>query len=527
MQLLDIYPYKGSFKPGEIIKFVVCLQTEHEIKARLRFTIYYLAEIVEVFYRYVKLSSGSPALQIEWGIPSEVPSGYGVTAELLDDSGETISIAETAFDIQQAWTDFPRYGFVSDFSLGREDISSAIDILTRFHINGLQFYDWLYRHDHLLPPNVNYLDPLGRNQSLDTVNRLISEAHQRGMAVMPYMAIYAASLPFWQAHLKWALYDSAGKPYQFEGFLGLMDPSPESSWIKHIRSQCTFVLENLPFDGIHVDQYGEPKEGWTFSGSPVDIPLAFSTFIKTLKKEHPSKSVVFNAVGNWPIEALATAPQDFVYIEVWPPDESYKDLTRIIANARNISGNKPVVIALYLPNLHEENIRLADALIFSLGGSRIELGEDGRLLSDPYFPKHQAVSLTLKKSLRRYYDFAVRYSDLIGPSAEAKDDLKVAAPPGIWTVARQTLGWVVICLINFTGLDDPCWNEQLNTPNSVYDFSLDLIAESRVLSVWWASPDGPDSHMASISWQRTPSSLRINIPALHYWGFVALELKTK
>ncbi len=74
-------------------------------------------------------------------------------------------------------------------------------------------------------------------------------------------------------------------------------------------------------------------------------------------------------------------------------------------------------MALYLPADRPTNIRLADALIFSCGGSRIELGEGERLLADPYFPKHQPLTPELRTTLRRYYDFAVRYGEWLGPAA--------------------------------------------------------------------------------------------------------------
>ena len=128
----------------------------------------------------------------------------------------------TAFDVLERWADAPRYGYLFDFTPTRA--SFDLDPLLALHVNGLQFYDWLYRHDTLLPPAEVYLDPLGRPQSLATVRRLIEEAHVRGMVAMPYTAIYAASPQFAAAHPGWGLYDDNGVLYDFaDGFLKIIE----------------------------------------------------------------------------------------------------------------------------------------------------------------------------------------------------------------------------------------------------------------------------------------------------------------
>lgn len=60
-------------------------------------------------------------------------------------------------------------------------------------------------------------------------------------------------------------------------------------------------------------------------------------------REDPEGGVIFNAVNNWPMEAVAQTGQDAVYIEVWPPNDRYRDLYTLIAQARRCSG-KPVVL---------------------------------------------------------------------------------------------------------------------------------------------------------------------------------------
>jgi dextranase len=525
MRFIDLYPAKGFFSPGETIRILVEVAGEMDEPAVIRLSITHLAQTIETLTYFISPNGGKKNIALEWSAPLIAPRGYGLVAELTNLSGIVFDTISSAFDILPGWTTFPRYGFLTDFSPDRADIAGTLAALTKFHINGLQFYDWQYRHDKLLPTESAYIDPLGRAMSLNTVREYIETAHGCGMAAMPYLAVYAASVEFWQTHLKWALYDAKHQPITFEGFLGLMDPTPRSPWIGHLLNECREVLVELPFDGLHVDQYGDPKVGFNAAGDPVDIPAAFGTFIHTLKKNHPQAAVVFNAVGNWPIEALVAAPQDFAYIEIWPPDVYFRDVRRIVAQARALSAGKPVVIALYLPGNHPENIRLADALIFSLGGSRIELGEKAKLLADPYFPKYQTLSSDLKSILRRYYDFVVRYGELLGPTAGLVENITVTMPPGVWVSVRSCSAWLVLSVVNMSGLGDPRWDEELSTPTPLTDVLVKMGLIQCIRQVWWASPDQADMGLVPLPWNVDNLTVSITLPKLDHWAMIALELE--
>jgi dextranase len=457
-------------------------------------------------------------------VPSTAPCGYGIEANLIGENGEIASAISSAFDVMEDWVDFPRYGFLCDFHPGRSDAGETADALVRYHINGLQFYDWQYRHDHLISPTQDYIDPLGRELSLKAIKDLISTAHFNGMAAMPYLAVYAASIEFWRKHAGWGLYDDHRKPLKFEDFLGLMDPSPGSPWIQHLQSECDTVLSSLPFDGLHVDQYGEPKTGYNNNGEPVDIPAAFHDFISVQKARHPQAVVVFNAVGNWPIEALATAQVDFVYIEIWPSDPHYADLLSIVTNARKLANGKPVVVALYLPADQHVNIRIADAILFAAGASRIELGEIDRLLTDPYFPNHQPVVQELREILRRYYDFVVRYGDLIGPFNTDVTRLHVEVPTDVWVIGRSCSGWLVINVINMSGYDKPRWDKSLSQPDQLENLTMKIVDLDSVQQVWWASPDRGDLRLFPLDYCVEGNTINLELPFLDYWSMVAVKL---
>ncbi|MFR6102797.1 MAG: glycoside hydrolase family 66 protein [Christensenellales bacterium] len=75
--------------------------------------------------------------------PAKDGKGYLLEVQALDPDKALLADAFTAIDVSSAWTRFPRYGYVWDFTPG-VDAQAKIETLCRFHINGLQFYDWQY-----------------------------------------------------------------------------------------------------------------------------------------------------------------------------------------------------------------------------------------------------------------------------------------------------------------------------------------------------------------------------------------------
>ncbi|HLF88796.1 MAG TPA: glycoside hydrolase family 66 protein [Anaerolineales bacterium] len=524
MPFFDLFPAQGSFRPGEPVYLWAELREAAPPGGEFYLTITHLANEIQQILVEISSKQGRQRQILAWEPPTESPRGYGARLDFRDSFGNTLASASTAFDVLPDWTANPRYGFLTDFAPGRNDVESTLDALLPFHVNGLQFYDWQYRHNHLLPPTPEFTDPLGRRLSLPTIAAFIEAARPRGMATMPYLVIYAASLEFWENHPTWALYGENGQPLTFFDFLGLMDPTPGSPWAAHLQAECARVLAQLPFDGLHVDQYGEPKTGTNASGQPVDLPAAFGAFISALKKDQPAKSVVFNAVGNWPIETLAASLQDFEYIEVWPPDTAYCDFARIVQGARRLSRERPVVVAVYIPAARETNHLLANAIITACGGSRILIGEGARLLTNPYFPKHEALTPQLQAALRKQLDFAVHYQALAGPSAEDWTDYDLQVMGGIWTVGRRAPGWRALHFVNFLGVEAPHWDKPHASPTSQRNFRIRTRLQQRVRQVWWASADQASTGMSRINWGKRGEWIEAEIPSLDIWGMLAFEI---
>ena len=523
MQLLDLRPSKGVYSPGETIQIMAAVHSAQAITAILEVTIAHLTNTLTVLHQPLLLETGEQEIAVSWQPPRQTGRGYGVQACLLDAAGGEHTPLTTAFDVQEHWTDCPRYGFLCDFAPNREDIAETLDALARFHINSLQFYDWQYRHHDLLPPGEEYLDPLGRRLSLATVRLMLDAAHQRGMACMPYLVVYAAGLDFWATHPEWALYGADGQPLKFFDFLGLMDPSPDKGWSRHLLAECGRVLQALPFDGLHVDQYGDPKQGYDAAMQPVDIPAAFAAFVRSLKANYPQTELLFNAVGNWPIESLAAEPLDALYIEIWPPAVRYTDVAEVIQQGRTISSGKPVIIALYQPADHIANIRLADAFILGAGGTRIQLGERARLLADPYFPKHHPLSQELYQALRQWNDFSVRYGEWLGPQAAEATEVQVTSPAAICAFPRRRADWVVLGLVNTTGISDLHWDEPHPAPQPLSNVRLEVRGAPGIQQAWWADPNNPDPTLRPLEIEQVDDHFTVCLPEINYFALLAFS----
>jgi dextranase len=544
---------KSFYRPGETVQLSVHLQSdvENPIDVRLYIVITHLSEVVDKFSEDLVLVGGDNTMSFSFTPPEAAPRGYGLDLHLENTSGVLLDSATGAFDVLTHWTQSPRYGFLSDFPPGRSDINETIEILNRYHINALQFYDWMYRHEQSLTSDEPYFDLLDRQLSLATVNRFIASAHHRNMAAMPYTAVYGASLDFFSLHPDWALLKADGEPVFFgEDYLVIMDVRPGSPWVEHMMHEFDQILAQTSFDGIHLDQYGDPKEGFDSNGNKYSLEQPLADFINETKahvlSQREDGSVVFNAVTNWPIENVAPADQDLVYIEVWPPYNWFDDLHHLIVQAQQLGHGKSVVLAAYINPQYIHNVLLADAVIFASGGGHIELGEENTLLADAYFPNYGPVNERLSLALHRYYDFTVRYQDVIGPRTEDatkkfSGNIKVrnlatgivintavnAVKNKVWPIVRSGDGFIAINLINLLGLEAPEWKEPIGSaPITLGAAEVRIDDLEQVASrIWLASPDRDDLSAQQLNFEQNNGSLIFEIPSLLYWDLVVIEWK--
>lgn len=540
--VLDVAFHRAFTRPGEPVPLSVTLRATQEslsaLQLHLRTT--HLTQSVQEVRREVSAPELVSGLSLSLNVPPTAPRGYGLDAVLSDSQGNVLAHRSSGFDVLNHWTETPRYGFLSDFAPGRDDERATMGHLLRYHVNALQFYDWMYRHDTLLPPQETYVDPLGRELSLATVRRLIDAAHSHNIAAMPYTAVYAASIPFYEEHPEWALYQADGTPHFFgENFLAYMDPRPGSPWTKHLLAEFDRVLRETAFDGIHLDQYGEPRLAYDAGRQSFALEEPLAALIEATKDlvsaRRQEGAVVFNCVRNWPVAEVAPTGQDLVYIEVWEPYVTFADLHRLVVQAQQVGGGKPVVLAAYIDPAWEHNMRLMDAIIFASGGGRIELGEQGKVLADPYFPNHKPMTPEVAEAMRRLYDFAVRYQDVIGPRSHHEGQAQVTVaeadsgpqPGSVWPIVRCGEGFTAISLVNLCQVTHGRWDREVGAPDTLRHVQVSVQGIGGVQQVWWASPDGDSLEAqtveATVHDGVDGQRLTFALPSLSYWDLVVVE----
>ncbi len=550
--IVDIAPDQASYSPGKPAHVTVIIDTTGAYGlASLTLALTHLDQLVAEQTQTIALGAAGPVV-FTLHLPPETPRGYGLVATLGDDTGAVVAYGSGALDVLERWSQAPRYGFLSDFAPGQRDVIERCDALLRNHLNVVQFYDWMWRHYILIPPadqidpaDQGFTDALGRRLSLATVRAAIAAVQARGAAALAYGAVYGAEPEYADRHPELALFDENGQRVSLVELFYIMNIAPDSPWVPEIVAEFARTVRELDFDGIHLDQYGFPKTATDATGTLVDLSEHFPPLIDAARAAvvaaKPSAGVIFNAVGNWPIETVAPTSQDVVYIEVWPPDVSYNDLRRLVREARRLGGNKPVILAAYLsPFLDcppadvpraEAAALLATAVIAAVGGSHLLLGERNGILCDPYYPKYATLRPEFVPQMHAYYDFLVRYEEWLSAGAlsdwpQAKPQIngapaaREATAGGIWAIARTRPGYRVLNLINLADQADTEWNALRTppTPRGPLTITLaDVPALSRVLLL---TPDAEQGHAVPLAYEQQGAQLHFVVPEVLVWAVV-------
>ena len=565
---LHLIPNKAQYKSGEEVILHLRMKTEQHAALHFKWTLFDLD--CPLFMDEGKLE-GNVEGEREYDIhipPIYNGSGaYGVFVTVIEDEGCKLE-AETAFDVATHWNEAPRYGFLSDFAPEQADDNMDISFLNRHHINIVQFYDWMYRHDKLVPEWDEFTDPLGRDISLEVIRKKIEDLRNHGIASIAYAAVYASLQDYLKEHPEQALYRNDGKPYSLGGFFNIMDISSDSEWTSYIIREFMKVID-VGFDGLHLDQYGFPKKAIrrvNGKAEVVSLKKMYPAFINLTREAVAQKSsdigLIFNNVSNYPVHATAEANQDAMYIEVWDPMTYLRDLKQLIDRARELSG-KQVILAAYLPGFHPEHpIALKEAeigatvtmaTIFANGGYHLLLGEHENVLTESYYPKYGTVSNSFKETLLHYYDFIVMYRNIL---YDLKlEDISMTFTGGInteimfskegylfspnqqlnsvWTIVKEKPGYLIMHVINLCELDNDIWYKgKKNPPPVITNIEITVEVVEEVETIFWASPDGSTIQANTLKYEwitkyeNSGRYIRFNLPSLAYWSMLCIKTKT-
>jgi len=540
---------KAVYKPGDEVTFTIDNST--------------LPATAKVRYKHFNTILSETSITgsaWKWTTPSTDFAGYIAEVYSNDNGTETI-YSTIGIDVSSNWKKFPRYGFLSKFPLLNDDeIDAVISNLNRYHINGLQFYDWHNKHHKPLPligstPPNTWKNISNTDVYFNTVQKYISSAHSFNMKAMFYNLVYGA----WEnadadgVQKEWYIYkDNTHTTKEFlrlsAPFLSniyLLDPS-NTEWVKYIENENKKVYQYLDFDGYHMDQLGDWGGHYTYDGTYLNLSETFKPFINAIKADEPEKDIVMNAVSQYGQQGIAEASSDFLYTEVWSPFDSYNDLANLIKQNNVYSNNtKNTVLAAYINYdmannkgyFNTPSVLRANAIIFAFGGAHLELGE--HMLGQEYFPNNNlAMKDDLKRALTSYYDFLVAYQNLLRDGG-AFNDVSISSIDGKISIAKwpASQGHVacfgkkvgnnqVIHLINFKDSKTTNWRDNTGiqvAPALIKDAQLVLTSEEAVKKMWVASPDIIGAASRSVNFTQSGNKVSFILPELKYWSMIVIE----
>lgn len=528
---LDVLVEMAAHRPGDEVALLVDIAES----TRGSVTVTHLG--VPTLTTAVELSAGR----------TRIPLGTFDTGSYAVRLGTASGQATTAFDVLADPMARPRYGFLTDFRPGRDDALAVADSLRAFHLNVVQFYDWMYRHAELVPPADDFEDSLGRRLSLASVRALRDAVHDVAALALGYAAVYGAGQEYAAAHPDQVLHRRSGDAWMLADFLWVMDVSAGSEWSQHIVGQMAGAIRDVGFDGLHLDQYGDPKVALTTSGAVVDLADAFPAFIDAVRSALPEAMLIFNNVNDFPTRRTVLANQNATYIEVWTPHDEYSDLVRLVDVARDLAPHRPVIVAAYLTpfataggELERATAKLALATVWAAGGQYLLFGETQGMLVDPYYPRFATMGAEAVRTLRAFANFAVANGDLLfdpvaressGSWALGVHDQVVVT--GAETSPRPRAGsvWVrtssvgrrlVVQLVDYRDQADARWNVTRDAMRPVTGLVVTLPAVSAEPAGWFGTPAaGPD--LAPLPLPEHPDLVVVEIPAFDAWALLLID----
>ena len=522
-----------------------------------------------------------------WTTPPEDFRGYLAEVYLPEEDCDNI-YATIAIDVSSDWTRFPRYGFVATFGNDKTTTKTKTEMkwLSRCHINGVQFQDWHYCHDWPLGGTrqdglwTSYKDIANRTIYTSAIKNYIKAQHDRGMKSIFYNLCFGV-LDGWEERgvkSEWFIFkdqnhttkDQHDLPESWKSDIYLVNPANED-WLAYLAERNDEVYSFLDFDGYQIDQLGGRGNVYDYNGNSVNLRNGFATFINYMKNRHPEKRLVMNAVSGWGVSQIAgTGKVDFLYSEVWG-NHANNSLTSgegRFANIKNVvdenlsqSPTLRSVLAAYMnyasdgKNFNTPGIVMADAVMFALGGSHLELGGD-HMLCREYFPyAGMKWHSQLEDWMTRYYDFLTAYENLLRDEWKEKTNVKATCSDvtiNTWEpvanqvtmLAREVNGRQVIHLLNFTHdetstdvSDDYmlCWHDneaKRPWPQRFEDLSIKLTGMTgmgKVRRIWVASPDycgGAMQELTDYKYTSSSGTITLTLPSLQFWTMIVVEPET-
>lgn len=388
MEILKTYVDKAAYLPGETVQIGCVIQNRSDAGSTdINIEIFYLESKIWEMTQTVSLNTNEQKnVIVNWTAPETDFRGYLVRIGLPNGQSEV-----TAIDVSSDVRRYPRYGYSVDFFPGEtaEESDKMIRELAQvYHINLVQYYDWMYRHDKNAPDGENtWKDMFGHTISGDVIKQRINAGHTYNQKAMAYQMSYMAREGYenYGVNRMWGLYsDPVDRNITY-------DPSDESSinnidqyvfplegkpapvlfafnpfnieWQQFMANQYVEAVNDFGFDGIQIDQmgdyWGKDVTYYDYEGNTVDLANSFAAFTnhakEQLKINNEQKSIVtMNAVNGGENDYFSTsniikeADTDFAFSELWGNCSTYNDIKNFVNWQRLNDGGKTMVLAAYM-----------------------------------------------------------------------------------------------------------------------------------------------------------------------------------
>lgn len=434
----DAYVPQARYAPGAQVPVTAVLHETtgaNSWSGSVDFTVTHLNATVATGNVNATVAAGGTTT-VSWNYtpPSTDFTGYLVE---ITAGGAT---AGTAIDVSSSWTHFPRFGTLTNFPVGTTSATAQADVDTlirEYHINALQFYDWMWRHENPVETNPDGSLPAtwtgwnGSVISTAAIQDYVNATHSDGAAAMPYSMTYAGLQNYQSVSgvsPSWGLYNP-GTTTQWSfamtpsASLYFFNPA-NPSWQSYMAGQDRKTVTTFGFDGVHMDQLGNWGSKNDVNGNPVDIPGGFAAEVAAVKSALSTTSgpaVGFNAVDGYGGDQIASARSvSYLYSELWNNHETYIAAKTYLDQQNTESGGIPAVVAGYMnyyndtgPRYEAENAVLAGNVSFNNNHT----GYTGTGFVDNFGTVGDSVTFTINVTSPGVQSLVFRYSAAISSTA--------------------------------------------------------------------------------------------------------------
>lgn len=442
--LLDLNTDKAIYYPSEKVVFHATSVSGH---GHLVVKYYHLNNLVAT----KKIYYGTSEISWSWLLPADDNIGYAVVIE--NHVGNNVATKTIAINVSNDVYQFPIMGFLSNYTIDSpDDRKQVLDYMKRLHINLVQMYDWFDLHSLPLPVATNGDSTQVSNTWTDIGNRLTRKKviedycnliKDYGMKPLAYMAMNGSDTNQLVHGLTAEMFLYNDNSKSLDSVYKTLDKNNgwgkyslwntnwmNGPWQDYIVNQMGIVRDNMPFDGWHIDMFGDPGNKYDSNGTPItSATLAGGIHYFLNKANALGWDTGVNSVGEYGLDDIrnSTVPK-YLYTEVWDNRKTYDDLfnlVKFLTESRDSSNvKKGVIIAAYMDynyaksnqgkNFNDDGIILTDLVIMASGGMHLEVGE--HLLDNEYFPNNNLnMSDSLKNTyLPEMYDFFTAFKEIIG-----------------------------------------------------------------------------------------------------------------